>query len=95
MAKMNALKQAALARMIWEGISADVAKKALGRLERWMKAAYGEVDYDAYSNESGDVVGGARAYVNEILAGSNKVTYNSQAFGIQGTGHSSRGRRRS
>lgn len=91
---MSNLKAEAMKVILSEGVEKDIAKKAFARLERWMKAAYGDIDYQAYLHETGDIPAGVRPYVDEIRAGKNKVTYNSQQFGIQGTGHSSRGRRR-
>lgn len=65
------IKARAKARLL-QTHSPDVVAKALGRAERWMKAAYGEADYVSQAGESGeDCIGNfyAGEIEDEIAAG--------------------------
>lgn len=48
------------------GISFDevIFQKALGKAKRWMRSAFGSVDYEAFINDSGESIS---YYYNETL----------------------------
>lgn len=46
----------------------EVINKAIAKAERWMRAAYGEVDWQGYGDEIGDPVEGVETYCKETMA---------------------------
>lgn len=79
----NEIKAKAKAKMLAMGFSEDVTKKALARVARWSRAAYGTVDWSMLQDEMGDdgIVQNARIYAGEIQSGVQK-TFNRVSFGI-------------
>ncbi len=87
-------KAAVLARVteLMNGeVTKEELKKAAGRFERWMNAAYGYGGSDGWKEYEGEggldgAVGNVTSYLAEIRKGVNRVTENGKQFGIHGTG---------
>lgn len=66
----------------------EVVRKGMARGERWMRAAYGAVDYQCWVDESGEdgVMMNMAIYCGEVAEGNNDQTFNKKTFGIYGNG---------
>lgn len=71
-----------------KNFSSEEVAKGIRRLERWMRAAYGHVDYTEYVGQDvypGEAAKNAAFYCQEVRDGKHK-TFNRETFGIYGTG---------
>lgn len=50
------------------GYTDEVIESGVNKAKRWMKAAYGEVDWEELENETGNALGSVIAYCEETLA---------------------------
>lgn len=48
--------------------SLEIINKALAKVERWMRNAYGEVDWAEYDAETGSAVESVEGYCKETVA---------------------------
>jgi hypothetical protein len=53
--------------LLAKGYPSEVIQKGLAKAERWMKKAYGGVDYQEYCNEVGNPIEAVENYCQETM----------------------------
>jgi hypothetical protein len=82
MSTRNPIKAQVKQALLAAGLSEDIVRKGMQRGERWMRAAYGDADYETLRAESPDLVAWFTGYCNEAAKDGGKgATFNRQSFG--------------